>query len=99
MLDRVEVPDGALIRAHVERVAAELRAEFPRGVEIRVCYPTRSETDAVLQLLVQDLETLEALRLAAVRKISPLFYDEEMNIDLQSTLVPPSPDESPADSR
>ena len=98
MLDPVEVPDAAQVSAHAERVAAELRAEFPSGVEIRVHYPTRSEVDAVLQVRVHDLETLEALRLAAVHKIAPLFYDEEITIELRTTLVSKPAAEAPSES-
>ena len=82
MLDRAEAVAG--VRAHAERVAAELRDQFPTAVEIRLRFPERGDADAVLQLVGSDLEFLREVKIAAAHKTAALLDEDDIFIELQT---------------
>src|SRR5688500_15992394 len=90
MVDRVEAAPEEEVRAHAERVVAELKDQFPEGIGFRLLFPGRRDADAILQVSGPDLGTLDTVGIAAAYKIAALLDEEDIFIEVQSVLAPPA---------
>lgn len=88
MLDRAEAAEA--VRAHAERVVAELREQFPMGLEVRLRFPVRGEADAVIQSVGPDHETLDDVKMAAASNTAALLDEDVLLVEVQSVLRPPA---------